>query len=62
MTRYFNIKSKAYGVETVDEISREDFSSMVEFKNEIKRLKGEYSLIYPNIYVSQRCDNEWKNK
>ena len=59
--RYFNLNT-IYGVETIDEISPKDFESYKEFKKELNRLIKEYRIAGINIYVSQRCTNEWKHK
>ena len=60
MKRYFNFKSN-YGVETVDELSREDFNTVKEFRKELSRLAGEYRLAGIPVYISSRCTKEWKN-
>jgi hypothetical protein len=57
--KYFNIKTQ-YGVETIDELNRKDFSSYSEFKKELLRLKKEYIIAGMNVYISQRCDKTWK--
>lgn len=61
MKRYFNIKT-AYGIETVDEVNKEDFGTRKEFLAELSRLKAEYNLAGMIVYTSQRCTNDWKNK
>ncbi len=53
MIRYLNIKTK-YGVETWETVNRKDFNSYKEFKNEIKNIKDNYSLMGYNLYTSQR--------
>ena len=58
--KYFNIRTN-YGVETVDEINRSDFKTYSEYKNELRRLLKEYRLAGMNVYLSQRCTNEWKS-
>jgi len=58
---YFNIKTN-YGVETVDQISDNDFASYKEFIAEKKRLLKEYHLSGMNVYLSFRCTKEWRNK
>ncbi len=60
MKKYFNIKS-VYGVETIDELNSSDFSTLKEFRKEVKRLYGEYRLTSMNVYISNRCTNEWRN-
>lgn len=59
--RYFNLNT-IYGVETIDEISPKDFESYKEFKKELNRLIKEYRIAGMNIYVSQRCTNDWTKK
>lgn len=59
---YLNIKT-VYGVETVDQLDRKDFSTYKDFCIELKRLKNEYRIAsdcYSSIYTSQRCTNDWK--
>jgi len=51
----------AYGVETVDELNRNDFPTFREFKAELKRLIHEYRFAGINVYRSQRSTNEWRN-
>lgn len=61
-TVYLNVKH-AGKVETVDQLSRADFSSSKELYAEIRRLKNEYrtaSGYYSGIYSSQRCTNDWR--
>lgn len=61
MTRYINMRT-VYGVETVDELTREDFASRKEFVNELTRLIGEYRMAGMNVYRSTRCTKEWRNR
>ena len=61
MKRYLNMRT-ASGVETVDELSREDFDSYKEFIKELRRLVGEYRLSGMAVYTSQRCTKEWRDK
>tara|TARA_R110002167_G_scaffold187969_4_gene389355 strand:- start:249 stop:425 length:177 start_codon:yes stop_codon:yes gene_type:complete len=56
---YFNMKTQ-YGVETVDELDRKDFSGDRAFRVEARRLVSEYHLAGMNVYRSQRCTKEWK--
>jgi hypothetical protein len=58
MTRYLNMRT-ASGVETVDELNRDDFNSHKEFRKELRRLVGEYHLCGMGVYISQRCTKEW---
>ena len=65
MTRYFNLKS-VYGVETVDELSRNDFPTLKEYRNELRRLITEYNMVYNpsglHVYISTRSTKEWRNR
>jgi hypothetical protein len=58
--KYFNIKTN-YGVETIDQLDRKDFSTYSEYIAELKRLKNEYRLAGMDIYLSQRATKEWYN-
>ncbi len=58
--KYFNIKTN-YGVETIDQLDRRDFSTYSEYIAELKRLKNEYRLAGMDIYLSQRATKEWYN-
>lgn len=49
----------SYGVETVDELDRNDFESYKAFKSELKRLISEYRLAGMNVYSSQRACKGW---
>jgi hypothetical protein len=53
MTRYINIKT-SQGVETVDQLDRQDFESYKEFKIELNRLITEYKLAGMSVYISQK--------
>ena len=55
---YLNIKSH-YGVETVDQLDKKDFSSFKAFRIELNRLINEYHLSGMNVYKSTRCDKTW---
>jgi len=59
-TIYFNMKS-SYGVETVDQISREDWPDYKEFKKELRSMLENYHLAGMSVYTSQICTNDWKN-
>lgn len=61
MKKYFNIKGM-HGIETIDELDSLDFNTLKEFKQEVKRLYREYSLTPMNVYISNRCTKEWKNR
>lgn len=56
--RYFNIKT-SLGVETVDQLDRDDFDSYRDFVAELRRLKSEYKIAGMNVYISQRATKEW---
>lgn len=60
-TIYLNLKS-SYGVETVDEFSREENQSPKEFRKYVSEMVREYQLAGMNVYKSSRCTNDWKNK
>lgn len=60
MTRYINIRSN-YGVETVDQLSIDEFDSYLAFNKELRRLVSEYRLAGMDVYTSQRCTKEWKD-
>ena len=49
--KYLNIKS-CYGVETVDQLDKNDFNSLKEFKQELKRLVNEYRIAGINVYIN----------
>ena len=53
MTRYINFKT-SQGVETVDQLERQDFETYREFKIELNRLLTEYRLAGMPVYISQR--------
>lgn len=60
---YLNIKT-AQGVETIDELNPNDFTTYKEYRTELKRLKNEYrtaSSCYASIYTSQRSTKDWKS-
>ena len=50
--KYINIKTKAYGVETVDE-----FKTLKEAKRMLK--KYQLSDLCNTYYLSQKCDKTW---
>ena len=60
-TRYLNLKT-IHGVETVDEVSSQDFPRWSDFTKEISRLRDEYYFCGMNVYSSSRCTKEWKEK
>lgn len=60
MTKYLNLKT-VYGVETVDELNENDFTSFREFTKEVKRLCNEYRIAGMNVYTSIRCTKDWRD-
>jgi len=58
--KYLNLKT-IYGIETVDELNKNDFPNYKEYKTELKRLLNEYRIAGINVYISQRCTKDWKN-
>ena len=58
---YINIKT-SFGVETIDQICKSDFIHFKEYLVEKRNVLKEYRTIYDNVYFSQRCTNDWKNK
>lgn len=61
MIRYFNLKTQ-YGIETIDEINKNDFKSTIEYINEKNRVIKEYRLSGINVYLSTRSTKEWREK
>ena len=61
MKKYINIKSHGV-VETIDEFDSNNFTSYLDFKKEVKRVYQEYILAGDSVYVSSRCDRDWRNK
>tara|TARA_Y100000592_G_C5475499_1_gene322036 strand:- start:2259 stop:2447 length:189 start_codon:yes stop_codon:yes gene_type:complete len=62
MAVYFNIKTE-FGVETVDEISQEDFATRKEYMAELKAMRENYRMVYGgSIYTSQRSTKEWRER
>jgi hypothetical protein len=58
--KYLNMKT-VYGVETIDQLSPEDYNTYKDFRAELRRLVGEYHMAGMNVYISQRCDKTWNN-
>lgn len=58
---YLNMKG-SYGIETVDEFTREDNQSPKEFRKYVNEMVREYQLAGMDVYKSSRCTNDWKNK
>jgi hypothetical protein len=62
MALYFNVKTE-FGVETVDEISQEDFATRKEYLAELKAMRENYRMVYGgSIYTSQRSTKEWRER
>ena len=61
MKRYINIKVHGV-VETIDEFNSDEFASYLDFKKEVKRVYREYILAGDNVYISSRCDSDWRKK
>ncbi len=62
MTRYINTKFENE-VETIDSLNLADFTSLREFRLELKRLASEYTMAYcQTCYSSQRAARTYSNK
>lgn len=64
MTTYLNIRTSE-GVETVDEISSNNYPSHKEFRKARMELIKEYRVAhsyYSGIYTSKRCTRDWQSK
>lgn len=48
-----------YGVETVDEFTRENGQSPKEFRKYVNQMVKEYRLAGMNVYKSSRCTKDW---
>jgi hypothetical protein len=59
MTIYLNMKT-SYGVETVDEFTREQNQTSKDFRVYVYKMLKEYHLAGMNVYKSTRCTKEWK--
>lgn len=55
---FFNLRTNR-GVETVDWLSRNDFNSLAEYKQEIKRLRNEYHIAGMQVYLSNKATKDW---
>lgn len=62
-TIYLNIKT-VYGVETVDEFTpgNDAPNNPREFRKYVKEMVSQYRLSGQNVYTSQRCTKEWREK
>ena len=58
---YLNIKS-TFGVETIDQIDKKDYTTIKEYKKTIRDLIKDYHISGHNVYTSLRCTKYWKNK
>lgn len=58
---YLNMKT-SYGIETVDEFTREEGQSPKEFHKYVSQMISEYKASGMDVYRSSRCTNDWKNK
>lgn len=58
---YLNMKG-SYGIETVDEFTREENQSPKEFRQYVSKMISEYHLAGMGVYRSSRCTNDWKQK
>jgi hypothetical protein len=56
---YLNLKTSK-GIETVDQLERNDFDSFKEYKIELKNMIINYRLAGMNVYKSQRACKDWK--
>jgi len=58
---YLNMKG-SYGIETVDEFTREIGQNPKEFRAYVSKMVSEYHLAGMPVYRSSRCTNDWKQK
>ena len=61
-TRFLNMKSNNYGVETVDEICSSEYSNWNDYKAALRNLLKDTRMAGMDVYVSQRCTKEWANR
>lgn len=61
MPIYLNMRTNQ-GIETVDEFTRPIEQSIKDFKKYINNIISEYRLAGMNVYRSNRCTKEWRNK
>ena len=61
--KYINVKTR-FGVETVDEVNPENFTTLKQFFDECNRLLNEYRMDFRSIdciiYLSQKSTKEWR--
>lgn len=60
-TIYLNLKSN-YGIETVDEFTREETQSPKEFRLYVNEMVREYHLAGQSVYKSSRSTKDWRDK
>ena len=63
-TIYLNTRT-AQGVETVDEFSSDEDhvkGSLKAFRKYVSAMVAEYNLTGQDVYRSNRCTNDWRNK
>ena len=60
-TIYLNMKT-SFGVETVDEFTREPGQSFKEFRAYVSKMVSEYHLAGMHVYRSSRCTKDWATK
>jgi hypothetical protein len=56
---YLNLKTSK-GIETIDQLERNDFDSFKEYKIELKNMIINYRLAGMNVYKSQRACKDWE--
>ena len=54
MVNYLNIKTN-FGTETWETVDSRDFKTIKQFKEEIRSIKHNYSLMGYSLYTSQRA-------
>ena len=52
----------SFGVETVDEFTREPGQSFKEFRAYVSKMVHEYHLAGMPVYRSSRCTKDWATK
>lgn len=58
---YLNLRT-SQGVETVDEFTREEGQSPIEFRKYVTQMVKEYHITGMNVYRSSRCTKDWASK
>lgn len=59
--KYFNVK-RSDGVETIDDIDESEFSTLKAYREEIRNRLECYRSIGEQVYLSQRCTKDWRNR